>query len=87
MSALRSSPFQKELRRICDEAIEDGTVPISFRAVLEHLIGKLTNVAVRKADTAGFGDFTTVFKPDLFTNAFFDQQSLILKDLPTLSLA
>jgi hypothetical protein len=35
----------------------------------------------------GLGDFTTVFKPGLFTNAVFDQQPLILKDLPNLSPA
>jgi hypothetical protein len=82
-----TSRFQEELTRICREAVGAGRVPQSFGAILEHLITKLTKASPRAGTGIGLGDFTTVFKPGLFTNAAFDQQPLILKDLPNLSPA
>jgi hypothetical protein len=74
-----------ELRAIANKASEE--VPPSFKAVLEQLIDQLSHVRSDGPELIGFGDFTTIFKPGLFTRAVLDQQPLILKDLPSLSPA
>jgi hypothetical protein len=76
-----------KLSRMMEDSFADKKIPLSFRAVLDHLIDKITEILPKADDSFGLGDFTTIFKPGLFTSAVLEQAPLILKDLPNLSPA
>jgi hypothetical protein len=51
------------------------------------LISKLTEIPKKARVSKRLSNFTTVFKLGLFTNAVFDEEPLMLMDLPNLSAA
>ncbi|KAK8886006.1 hypothetical protein M9Y10_041465 [Tritrichomonas musculus] len=78
--------FGKYLHSILEKNFSKNTTPESFRRILERLIDHIQE-AIDSDDNYGLSDFTTVFKPGLFTSAVLEQYPLILKDLPNLTPA